>query len=80
LVFLARKDTILALADLLKAIELKPTPVKQFHLAQAYLDANNSQKAKEAWSEATKDDPDLKGIHPKERAALLSFKEEMKKE
>jgi tetratricopeptide (TPR) repeat protein len=80
LVFLARKDWKLALPDLETAVKLKPTPVKQFHLAQAHWQDNNTQAAKDIWSTAIKDSPDLKGVHPLEKPGLLIFQGELNKQ
>jgi cellulose synthase operon protein C len=80
LVYLARKDTALALMDLKNAVDLKPTSVKQVHLAQAYWQDNNPEEAHRYWSLAIKDNLELKGIHPKERPGLLSFQEDLNKQ
>ena len=68
-VYLARKDSAKALADLKRAITLDPTATKYFHLAQAHQLARNDSEAVKAMKKAV----DLKlkrdDLHPLEVSA-----------
>ena len=45
-IYLSLKQTQDAIKDLRSAVEADPSPAKLFHLAQAYLQANDKEKAK----------------------------------
>ena len=75
-IYLGLKETKLAINDLESAVKADRSPSKLFHLAQAYLQANNKEKAKQYLKEAKGKglDDDKKrfgpgGLHPLERSA-----------
>ena len=73
-VYLGLKQTQDAINDLEKAVEADPSPAKLFHLAQAYLQANNKEKARRYWKDARGKKLDQMGygpggLHPLERSA-----------
>ena len=45
-IYLGLKQTQDAIKDLRSAVEVDPSPAKLFHLAQAYLQANDKERAK----------------------------------
>ena len=51
-IYLSLKQTQDAIKDLQSAVEADPSPAKLFHLAQAYLQANDKEKAKQYWKDA----------------------------
>ena len=73
-IYLGLKQTQDAIKDLEMAVEADPSPAKLFHLAQAYLQANNKEKAKHCWKDAREKKLDQLGygpggLHPLEQSA-----------
>ena len=70
-IHLALKQTQDALNDLENAVKADPAPAKLFHLAQAYFQANNKEKAKQYMKEAKAKglDQGLGSLHSLERPA-----------
>ena len=67
-IYLNLKKTQDAIKDLQSAVEADPSPPKLFHLAQAYLQANNRERATYYWKDAVeKKLPG--GLHPLEQSA-----------
>ena len=71
---LALEHTQDAIKDLEMAVEADPSPAKLFHLAQAYLQANDKEKAKYYWKDAREKGLDQTGygpgsLHPLEQSA-----------
>jgi cellulose synthase operon protein C len=67
-IYLSLKKTQDAIKDLQSAVEADPSPPKLFHLAQAYLQANNRERATYYWKDAVeKKLPG--GLHPLEQSA-----------
>jgi cellulose synthase operon protein C len=65
-----------AISDLEKVVETDPSPAELFHLAQAYLQANKQQKAKEDLR-AAKDKGLPKGLHSLEMSAYKKLLEDL---
>lgn len=68
------KQTQNAIKDLQSAVDADPAPAKLFHLAQAYLQANEKEKAKQYWKNAREKKLDQLGnnqggLHALERSA-----------
>jgi tetratricopeptide (TPR) repeat protein len=74
---LTSNDPAAAAKDLEKAVQ-GPTPVRYFHLARAYLQAQNLPAAGEALRQAKNLGVKLDDIHPLERAAYLQMLEDLK--
>ena len=73
-IYLSLKQTQDAINDLEIAVKADPSPAKLFHLAQAYLQANNKEKAKQYWKDARDKKLDQirfgpGGLHPLEQSA-----------
>ena len=73
-VYLSLKQTQDAIKDLEMAVKADPSPAKLFHLTQAYLQANNKEKAKQYWKAAMDKKLDQirsgpGGLHPLEQSA-----------
>ena len=68
-VYMKSGDSQRAISDLENAIAADPTPSKFFHLAQAYLEINNKEKAKQSLDSARGKGLTLDGLHPLEQSA-----------
>jgi len=71
-----------AINDLQTAVDADPSPAKLFHLAQAYLQANDKEKAKLYWKDARQKKLDQLGygptsLHPLERSAYQKMLTEL---
>ncbi|MFL5245596.1 MAG: tetratricopeptide repeat protein [Gemmataceae bacterium] len=70
MVYLARKEAKVAIEKLQLSLQLKPSPTKQFHLAQAHLMNNDDKAARLAWQEAIKNGLKKDRLHPLEKEAF----------
>jgi predicted Zn-dependent protease len=73
-VHLARGKPQQAIADLTAAIREKPTPVRRFHLAQAYEMAGKRPEAAETIRQALGAGLSEDELHPLERPAFARLK------
>ena len=81
-IYLRLKQTAEAIKDLQTAVEADPSPAKSFHLAQAYLQANNKEKARQCLGDATQKQLEQLGsgpggLHPLEQAAYQKVLSEL---
>jgi cellulose synthase operon protein C len=73
-IYLSLKQTQDAIKDLQLAVEADPSAAKLFHLAQAYLQDNNKEKAKHLLNDAREKKLDGPGaLHPLEQSAYQKF-------
>ena len=77
-VYLSLNQTQDAIKDLRSAVEADPSPAKLFHLAQAYLQANDKERAKYYLNDARAKKLDQLGfapggLHPLEQSAYQKF-------
>jgi len=68
-VYLITGDSQRAIDDLEKAVAAAPSPDKYFHLAQAYLGAKNTEKAKQSLEKANIKGWEQSGLHALEHGA-----------
>ena len=81
-IYLSLKRTQDAINDLEIAVKADPSPSKLFHLTQAYLQANNKEKAKQYWKDAMDKKLDQNrfgpgGLHPLEQSAYQKVLSEL---
>jgi tetratricopeptide (TPR) repeat protein len=82
-VYLSLNQTKDAIKDLEMAVKADPSPVRLFHLTQAYLQADDRPKAKQSWKAAMdkkldqiRSRPD--GLHPLEQSAYQKVLNEVR--
>jgi predicted Zn-dependent protease len=81
-IYLGLKQTQDAITDLKSAAEADPSPAKLFHLAQAYLQANDKEKAKHYLNDARAKKLEQLGassggLHPLEQPAYQKVLSEL---
>jgi cellulose synthase operon protein C len=81
-IYLSLKQTQDAIKDLRSAVDVDPSPAKLFHLAQAYLQANDKERAKYYWKDARAKRLDQLGfgpggLHPLEQPAYQKVLSEL---
>jgi tetratricopeptide (TPR) repeat protein len=72
-VYLSRGEVQKAITDLEAAAKTKPTAPKFFHLAQAYLEAHDQEKAKQNLKEAKNKGLEVRDLHPLEEPAYRTL-------
>jgi cellulose synthase operon protein C len=82
IIYLNLKRTQEAINDLEIAVKADASPSRLFHLAQAYLQANNKEKAKQYWKDAMDKKLDQNrfgpgGLHPLEQDAYQKVRGEL---
>ena len=82
IVYLSLNRTPEAINDLEIAVKANPSPARLFHLAQAYLQANNKEKAKQYWKDAMDKKLDQirfgpRGLHPLEESTYQKMRGEL---
>ena len=82
IIYLNLKQTQEAINDLEIAVKADASPSRLFHLAQAYLQANNKEKAKQYWKDAMDKKLDQNrfgpgGLHPLEQDAYQKVRGEL---
>ncbi len=76
-IYLRSGDNQRAITDLENAVAADPAPTKFFHLAQAYLEINNKEKAKQSLENARGKGLVLDGLHPLEQPNLRKLMNEL---
>ena len=82
IIYLTLKRTQDAINDLEIAVKADPSPSRLFHLTQAYLQANNKERAKQYWKNAMDKKLDQirfgpRGLHPLEQLAYQKVRGEL---
>jgi cellulose synthase operon protein C len=82
IIYLTLKRTQDAINDLEIAVKADPSPSRLFHLTQAYLQANNRERAKQYWKGAMDKKLDQirfgpRGLHPLEQLAYQKVRGEL---
>jgi tetratricopeptide (TPR) repeat protein len=82
IIYLGLKRTQDAINDLEIAVKADPSPSRLFHLTQAYLQANNKERAKQYWKDALDKKLDQvrfgpRGLHPLEQLAYQKVRGEL---
>jgi cellulose synthase operon protein C len=69
IVYLSAGDVQLAIGDLKRAVELDPSATRYFHLAQAYYEIKDKEKARENFERARTKGLTRRDLHPLEQSA-----------
>ncbi len=76
-IYLRSGDSRRAIKDLETAVAADPSAPKLFHLAQAYLEVNNKEKAKESLDAARGKGLAIDGVHDLEKGALRKLMDQL---